>query len=178
MLKFLAKNLSYLLLIITIVFCIIGIRIVLADSPTDIPPPKENYNDETLCVEPVELMRKRHFEYMLDHRDKTVIQGIRSKQHSLNGCIDCHITANTEGNYARYADDTHFCASCHQFAAVNIDCFQCHADRPEEAIRKALNPNTSVQNSTQNSNKNYHSHKLSEKQTLTEYFNLSDSHAN
>jgi len=65
MLKFLAKNLSYLLLIITIVFCIIGIRIVLADSPTDIPPPKENYNDETLCVEPVELMRKRHFEYML-----------------------------------------------------------------------------------------------------------------
>ncbi len=173
MFRLLKKHYHYLLLIITLVFCAIGIRIVLADGPADIPPPKENYNNETLCVEPVEEMRKNHFEYMLDHRDKTVIKGIRTKQHSLNGCIDCHITANAEGNFARYSDDTHFCASCHEFTAVTIDCFQCHADRPEEAIRKALNPNTTVQNS----NTLHHSHKLKQEQTLQKYLNLSDRHA-
>ena len=132
---------SYLLLIITLIFCGFGIRIVLAASPEDIPPPKGNYNEETICVEPVEIMRKQHFEFILDHRDKTVIQGIRTKQYSLIGCIDCHITPNVQGEYARYSKETHFCAGCHQFTAVNIDCFQCHADRPEEAIRKAVNPN-------------------------------------
>ncbi len=103
-----------------------------------VPPPKGNYNDETLCVEPVEIMRRRHFDFILDHRDRTVIQGIRTKQYSLIGCIDCHITPDEQGKYARYSEDTHFCASCHQFAAVTIDCFQCHADRPKEAIRKAV----------------------------------------
>ena len=24
-----------------------------------------------------------------------------------------------------------FCSTCHNFAAVNIDCFECHADKPE-----------------------------------------------
>ena len=135
---------SYLLLVITLIFCGFGIRMVLADSPEDIPPPKENYSEETRCVEPVDIMRKQHFEFILDHRDRTVIEGIRTTQYSLNACIDCHITSNTQGEYARYSQDTHFCASCHQFAAVNIDCFQCHADRPEEAIRKALKANQSA----------------------------------
>ena len=111
---------------------------VLADSPPDIPPPKGKYNEDTVCVEPVEVMRRQHFEYILDHRDQTVIEGIRTKKYSLTGCIDCHITPNAQGQYARYSQETHFCASCHQFAAVTIDCFQCHADRPEEAIRAVL----------------------------------------
>ncbi len=148
--KFLAKYLSHLLLLITVSFCAIGIKIVYADKPNDIPPPKQNYNEETRCVEPVETMRKQHFEFVLNHRDKTVIDGIRTKQHSLNECINCHITANTAGEYARYSEDTHFCASCHKFTAVNIDCFQCHADRPEEAIRKAKNPNQTVDHTDQN----------------------------
>lgn len=120
-----------------------------AESSADIPKPKSNYSDETRCVEPVAIMRKQHFEYILEHRDKTVIEGIRTTQYSLIACIDCHITPNAEGEFARYSDDTHFCASCHQFTAVNIDCFQCHADRPEEAIRKARNPNTTVNAHTQ-----------------------------
>ena len=46
-------------------------------------------------------------------------------------------------------------ASCHQFAAVNIDCFQCHADRPEEAIRKAINPNQTVNQSSEQKIQHY-----------------------
>ncbi len=154
--NFLKKYFSYLLLAITILFCAIGITIAYADGDhPDIPAPKQNYDEETLCVEPVEVMRKQHFEFVLDHRDQTVIDGIRTKKHSLNECIDCHITANQQGNYARYSEDTHFCASCHQYAAVNIDCFQCHADRPEEAIRKAKNPNQTVEYSDHEKIKNY-----------------------
>jgi len=129
--------------------------VVSAENPNDIPPPKQNYNEETLCVEPVAVMRKQHFEFMLEHRDATVIDGVRTKKHSLNECISCHITANSEGHFARYSEDTHFCASCHKFAAVNIDCFQCHADRPEEAIRKAKNPNKTVHHTNQSVIKDY-----------------------
>ena len=33
--------------------------------------------------------------------------------------------------YVRIDNDQHFCVSCHQYAAVSIDCFQCHRDIPE-----------------------------------------------
>ncbi len=127
----------FLWLAVIMVTCVSMIR-VFAGSPENIPPPKGKYSEDTVCVEPVEIMRRRHFEYILDHRDKTVIEGIRTKQYSLIGCIDCHITPNERGEYARYSEETHFCASCHQFTAVTIDCFQCHADRPEEAVRTTL----------------------------------------
>jgi hypothetical protein len=31
-----------------------------------------------------------------------------------------------------------FCQSCHATAAVSIDCFQCHATRPEASARSTL----------------------------------------
>ena len=148
MLGFFGNRYKYLWLIIVITSCIPMLN-VFAGSSEDIPPPKSNYNEETLCVEPVEIMRKQHFEFILDHRDRTVIEGIRTTKYSLNSCIDCHITPNAQGEYARYSEATHFCASCHQFTAVNIDCFRCHADRPAEAIRKAIDPNRTVNDYTQ-----------------------------
>ena len=119
--------------------CMSVITVFASDNSVKIPPPKGKFSEETICVEPVEVMRIKHFDFILDHRDETVIRGIRTKQYSFTGCIDCHITTNAEGEFARYSEETHFCANCHQFTAVNIDCFQCHADRPEEAIRKTLN---------------------------------------
>ena len=127
--------------------CVSVITVFATDSSVDIPPPKGKFSEETICVEPVEVMRIKHFDFILEHRDETVIRGIRTKQYSFTGCIDCHITANAEGKFARYSEETHFCANCHQFTAVNIDCFQCHADRPEEAIRKTLNNQAANTNS-------------------------------
>ena len=136
---------SYLLLGLLTSFTICSLLVtVFADENADIPPPKAHYNEDTKCVEPVDVMRKQHFEYILDHRDRTVVEGIRTTQYSLNACIDCHITSNSQGEYARYSEETHFCASCHQFAAVTIDCFQCHSDRPEAAIRAAIKNNTAT----------------------------------
>ncbi len=106
---------------------------LIADG-SKVPPPKGDQ-----CVEDPEWMRVKHFETVLHQRDETVIRGIRTEKHSLKNCIECHITPNANGDYARYSNsEEHFCASCHTYAAVAIDCFQCHADRPESAIREAL----------------------------------------
>lgn len=99
-----------------------------------VPPPKGDQ-----CVEDAEWMRSNHFETVLHQRDETVIHGIRTTEHSLKNCIDCHITPNANGDFARYSNsEEHFCAGCHEYAAVSIDCFQCHADRPESAVREAI----------------------------------------
>jgi hypothetical protein len=114
-----------------------------ANDESAVPPPKGEH-----CVEPTEVMRKKHFEFILHQRDETVLHGIRTKKYSFKGCIDCHITPDENGEYARYSEpDKHFCAHCHEYAAVDIDCFECHADRPEKAIRATIKDRlTSQQN--------------------------------
>lgn len=88
------------------------------------------------CVEPTADMRANHMKYLKHKRDKTVHQGIRSKQHSLVECINCHATPDNDGRIARIHDDDkqHFCASCHASVSVKLDCFECHADRPVETF--------------------------------------------
>lgn len=121
------------LLASSVLFFLLIAVVVTADN-SKVPPPKGEQ-----CVEDTEYMRSHHFETILHQRDKTVIEGIRTTRHSLKNCIDCHITPNADGQYARYSNkDEHFCATCHTYAAVKIDCFECHADRPEVAIRETL----------------------------------------
>ena len=85
-----------------------------------------------MCVAPTDDMRRNHMVYLNAHRDKTVIEGIRTKKHSLNECINCHVApTKANGEALHYSDKEHFCASCHTYVGVKIDCFQCHADRPQ-----------------------------------------------
>jgi hypothetical protein len=93
-----------------------------------IPEAQRRFSEEQGCVEPTEEMRKNHMEYLLHQRDETVHEGIRTKQYSLTACINCHVSDAPDA--PQVDDEKHFCNSCHTFAAVNIDCFQCHADRP------------------------------------------------
>lgn len=88
------------------------------------------------CVEPTADIRKNHMAYLNVHRDETVIQGIRTTKHSLKECINCHVApTRADGSAVHYTDEKkdHFCASCHTYVGVKIDCFQCHADRPQVA---------------------------------------------
>ncbi len=85
------------------------------------------------CVEPTEVMRRRHAEFILHQRDETVHRGIRTQKHRFVNCIDCHVQRNAAGVWPRHTDDDHFCSVCHLYTSVAIDCFQCHADRPHEA---------------------------------------------
>ncbi len=89
------------------------------------------------CVEPTDVMRRRHMQFILHQRDRTVHEGIRTEKHRFVNCINCHVQARADGSYPRQTDADHFCESCHRFSSVNMDCFQCHADRPVEAYGDA-----------------------------------------
>ena len=85
------------------------------------------------CVEPTEVMRRSHYEFILHQRDDTVIEGIRTEQYRFTRCIDCHVQPTAAGEFPRHSDADHFCTGCHLYSSVSIDCFQCHADRPAQA---------------------------------------------
>lgn len=89
------------------------------------------------CVEPVEIMRRDHFEFIKHQRDLTVHQGIRSSRHSLKGCIDCHASKTNEGQFIPINAEGQFCQSCHVYTAVKIDCFSCHATVPAQKISQS-----------------------------------------
>jgi len=60
---------------------------------------------------------------MLFHqRDRTMREGIRATRFSLKGCVDCHASAKT----GSVLGEEGFCSSCHAYASVKIDCFECH----------------------------------------------------
>jgi hypothetical protein len=79
------------------------------------------------CVADTATMRRDHMRMLRHQRDDTVRAGIRGTQFSLKGCIDCHASVKT-GSVAAAPSD--FCVACHAYAAVTIDCFECHASRP------------------------------------------------
>ncbi len=80
------------------------------------------------CVEDTDEMRRNHMKYLTHQRDETVHKGIRTKKHSLKECINCHASKQT-GSVTAAKDN--FCVSCHSYAAVKIDCFDCHSSKPQ-----------------------------------------------
>ena len=89
------------------------------------------------CVEDTDFMRRNHMELLKHQRDETVLDGVRSEQYSLMECLDCHAVAGLDAKPVTFTDPSHFCRSCHDYAAVSIDCFQCHASRPESGVLPA-----------------------------------------
>lgn len=87
----------------------------------------------TQCVAPPEVMRREHPTLLKHQRDVTVHRGVREARDSLQGCVGCHAGAAT-GSVAQAKTD--FCSSCHAYAAVQIDCFECHASRPAQAVAR------------------------------------------
>mgnify|MGYP001343539417 CR=1 FL=1 len=86
----------------------------------------------TQCVEPADVMRRNHMRFLEHQRDETVHGGVRGAKYSLKGCIDCHASAKT-ASVAKA--ETNFCVSCHSYAAVRIDCFECHTSKSPKLAR-------------------------------------------
>ena len=78
------------------------------------------------CIAPPEVMRREHPDMLKHQRVKTVHQGIVGAKVSLERCVECHASKQT-GSVAASKQD--FCESCHAYAAVKLDCFECHATR-------------------------------------------------
>ena len=101
---------------------------VAAESSTLLPviPPATGER----CVEPTDVMRREHMDFLMHQRDDTVHAGIRGAKHSLVGCIDCHVQKDEQGIAIPVNAKGQFCESCHSFAAISVDCFECHAGVP------------------------------------------------
>lgn len=81
------------------------------------------------CVREESYMRRNHMDELKHHRNETMRKGIRTKEFSLQGCVDCHADKKTNSVLGKEG----FCQSCHSYAAVKLDCFECHASKPKAA---------------------------------------------
>ncbi|MBI3042773.1 MAG: hypothetical protein HYY78_08100 [Betaproteobacteria bacterium] len=87
-----------------------------------VPLPVIRIEQGEACVAPVEEMRRNHMAMLLDQRDRTVREGIRTTRFSLKNCVECHASRKTGSVLGKDG----FCSSCHTYAAVSMDCFECH----------------------------------------------------
>lgn len=82
------------------------------------------------CVAPAAEMRRNHMAMLQHQRDRTLRLGERGAKVSLNACIDCH-AGKTSGSVLGRGE---FCETCHAYAAVKLDCFECHQPKSRQPI--------------------------------------------
>ena len=85
-----------------------------------------------------DYMRRWHMTMMKHDRDVTMYEGVRPVGASLAQCFDCHTVKDEQGTPVTYEDERHFCRTCHDYAAVKVDCFDCHRSTPEGFEEPAL----------------------------------------
>jgi hypothetical protein len=118
-------DLNWTVLVLVALFAWMSLAPVHAAAPK---PVVEKALKGEQCVEPTEYMRRNHMKLLTHQRDETVHEGIRTKKYSLKECINCHASQQT-GSVTAAKDN--FCVSCHTYAAVKIDCFDCHSSKPQ-----------------------------------------------
>ncbi len=84
------------------------------------------------CIAPAEEMRRNHPDMLKHQRDRTARLGIRGEPASLNACIECHASKKTG---SVLGSNENFCQGCHAYAAVTLDCFECH--QPKAGFKAA-----------------------------------------
>lgn len=99
-----------------------------------VPVPVHPEGKGDKCVRDTPYMRRHHMELLKHHRDETMRKGIRTTEYSLKNCVSCHASKDTNSVLGKNG----FCQSCHSYAAVTLDCFECHASKPKATA--ALNP--------------------------------------
>lgn len=77
------------------------------------------------CLADAATMRREHMRHLHHQRDLAVREGQREPGRGFQDCIECHAGEKT----GTVLGETGFCASCHRYAAVQIDCFECHSPR-------------------------------------------------
>lgn len=91
------------------------------------PKPTVAIEKQEGCVASPAEMRRNHMDLLSHQRDRTLREGVRGAPVSLNRCISCHASSK---NGSVIGTGENFCQSCHSFAAVKLDCFECHQATP------------------------------------------------
>jgi [DsrC]-trisulfide reductase subunit J len=81
------------------------------------------------CVEDPKFMRVNHMKLIVHQRDETMRKGIRGSKYELTNCVNCHASSK---NNSVLGSSENFCQGCHEYAAVRIDCFECHSSKPRK----------------------------------------------
>ncbi len=100
------------------------------------PKPAIKIENPGQCIAPAEEMRKNHMEMLHHQRDRTMRQGIRGEKASLNECINCHASKTTGSVLGKEG----FCQECHSYAAVKLDCWDCHQPKAGHAKAAGVKP--------------------------------------
>lgn len=126
---------------IRVIFVLLGLlsfsNIVIAQDNSLYPKVTISKAQGDQCVLPREEIRKVHPDLLKHDRINTMRKGIRAKADgtsidgSLKACINCHAIKEND-KYLKIDSENHFCSSCHIYAGVSFDCFQCHRDTPEK----------------------------------------------
>jgi hypothetical protein len=88
-----------------------------------VPKPDIEIANPGQCIAPAEEMRRNHMDMLKHQRNRTLRLGERGAKVSLNGCIECH-ASKTNGSVL--GSRQNFCETCHDYAAVKLDCWDCH----------------------------------------------------
>ncbi len=124
------SSLSRLLLVVGVLMMAMAAGIIGAHAG-DVPLPSVPKATGGSCVAPPDVMRRSHMSMLKHGRDVVVHQGERVEGGRLTGCISCHAVSDGKGSAVTVSSPQHFCRACHDYAAVKVDCFECHASRPE-----------------------------------------------
>jgi hypothetical protein len=117
-------------------FLIMGAVASLAAHAAGVPKPMIKVEGSGQCIAATEEMRLNHMNMLGHQRDRTLRQGIRGEKASLVGCVNCHASKTTGSVLGKDG----FCESCHAFAAVKVDCWQCHQPKAGHKAAAATGP--------------------------------------
>mgnify|MGYP001557339353 CR=1 FL=1 len=93
--------------------------------------PSKAATEAEQCVRPTEWMRRNHMALIKHDRTVTVHEGIRTLDGSLAGCVECHANRDDDGGFVAVNAESQFCAACHDYTGVTMDCFTCHRTTPD-----------------------------------------------
>ena len=94
------------------------------------PKPVVSIENPGKCIAPAEEMRRNHMDMLKHQRERTMREGIRGESASLNDCVNCHASKKTGTVHG----EGEFCQSCHAYAAVKLDCFECHQPKASPGL--------------------------------------------
>ena len=108
---------------------LVSMTVAAADNTgSSVPAPVIAQARADKCVGNIEYMRRNHMKLLLHERYQEVHYGIRNGSYSLENCVNCHASRQ---NNSVLGSNQNFCQSCHSYAAVKIDCFECHSSKPQ-----------------------------------------------